>query len=114
MYFLSAKSLPCLFTSNHPSPESNDKAKADLAAALDILNKHLEGKEFIVNSQVTLADITIASALVYPFKLVCDGKFLKPYGNVTAWFKRCVEQDQFKAVIGEVAMCKKECKAKGQ
>mmetsp|Transcript_11520 Transcript_11520/g.17286 ORF Transcript_11520/g.17286 Transcript_11520/m.17286 type:complete len:215 (+) Transcript_11520:457-1101(+) len=93
---------------------ASEKAKADLAAALATLNTHLEGKEYLVNSQITLADITIVSALVYPFKLVCDGKFLKDYKNVVEWFKRCVGADEFKAVIGEVVLCKKACKAVGQ
>ena len=93
---------------------ANTKAKVDFAAALAILDAHLEGKEYLVNSQITLADITVVSALVYPFKLVCDGKFLKDYKNVLKWFKRCVGADEFKAVIGEVVLCKKECKALGQ
>ena len=89
-----------------------DKAKGDVSAALSVLNKALEGKTYLVNDdKITLADITVASALVYPFKLVCDGKYLKKYKNVTRWFKDCVSQDEFKAVIGEVAMCKKELKA---
>ncbi len=67
-----------------------------------------------MNDQVTLADITVASALVYPFKLVCDAGYLKPYGNVMRWFKSCVDQTEFKAVIGEVKMCKKELTAAGQ
>ena len=65
-------------------------------------------KKYLVGSQITLADISIASALVYPFKLVCDPKFLEQYGNVTRWFADCVGQDEFKAVIGDVVMCKKE------
>lgn len=92
-----------------------DKAKVDFSAALSVLDEALEGKKYLVNEEkVTLADITLASALVYPFKLVCDGKYLKKYKNVTRWFKDCVGQDEFKAVIGEVAMCKKELKAAGQ
>jgi elongation factor 1-gamma len=90
-----------------------NKSKEDLRNALKILNAHLkEGKsEFLVNDQVTLADIVVASALVYPFKLVCDPKFVKKFPAVVAWFKKCAEEDEFKAVIGEVVMCKKEIKA---
>lgn len=85
-----------------------EKAKGDFAKALTVLNAHLEGKTYLVNDKVTLADITIASALVYPLKLVCDEEFRKPFGNVIRWFNDCVSQDEFKAVIGSVTLCKKE------
>jgi elongation factor 1-gamma len=93
---------------------AHEKAKADLAKALTTLNNHLEGKKYLVNDKVTLADITIASALVYPFKLVCDEEYRKPFGNVLRWFNDCVSADEFKAVIGSVTLCKKELVAAGQ
>ena len=90
------------------------KSKEDLGAALAVLEKYLAdgSKRYLVGDQMTLADISIASALVYPFKLVCDPKYLKPYGNVVRWFTDCVGQEEFKAVIGDVVMCKKEIAAK--
>ena len=90
------------------------KSKEDLGAALAVLEKYLAdgSKRYLVGDQMTLADISIASALVYPFKLVCDPKYLKPYGNVERWFTDCVGQEEFKAVIGDVVMCKKEIAAK--
>lgn len=92
------------------------RAKADMSKALSTLNAHLKksGSEYLVNNQITLADIVVASALVYPFKLVCDPKYLKSYPEVVAWFQKCVVADEFRAVIGEVTMCKKEVKAAGQ
>ena len=93
---------------------SYEKAKVDLAKGLEILNNHLATKTYLVNDQITLADITVASALVYPFKLVCDRAYLKPFGNVVRWFTDCVNQPEFKAVIGTVVMCKKEITAAGQ
>jgi elongation factor 1-gamma len=97
-------------------PAAYEKAKADLAKALTTLNNHLEGKKYLVNDKVTLADITIAAALVYPFKLVCDEEYRKSYGNVSRWFNDCVSADEFKAVIGVVTLCEKELSApdKGQ
>merc|ERR1712157_645823 len=94
-------------------PEAYTKAKEDLAKALNTLNSYLLDKTYVVGEAITLADITIASALVYPFKLVCDKAYLKPFGNVTRWFNTCVNQAPFKAVIGSVTMCKKEVLAKG-
>jgi elongation factor 1-gamma len=94
--------------------EAYEKAKADLAKALEVLNNHLLYKTYLINDQITLADITVASALIYPFKLVCTKDYLKPFGNVLRWFQTCVNQPEFKAVVGEVTMCKKELQAKGQ
>jgi len=91
-----------------------EKAKEDLAAGLETLNASLVTKTYLVGDKVTLADITVASALVYPMKLVCDKAFLKPYGNVVRWFNTCVNQPEFKKVIGDVVLCKKELKAAGQ
>lgn len=91
-----------------------DKAKEDLGKALQILDNHLLDKTYLVNHQVTLADIVVASTLLYPFKLVADKNYLKPYGNVVRWFNTCVNQVEFQQVIGTVTMCKKELTAAGQ
>jgi glutathione S-transferase len=42
----------------------------------------------------------IASTLLYPFKFVADGAYLKPYPNVVRWFQECVSQQDFAAVVG--------------
>uniref|UniRef100_A0A7S2VCF3 GST C-terminal domain-containing protein n=1 Tax=Entomoneis paludosa TaxID=265537 RepID=A0A7S2VCF3_9STRA len=88
-----------------------EKAKGDLAKSLELLNSHLMDKTYLVNNQITLADIVVASTLLYPFKLVTDGNYLKPYQNVVRWFQTCVNQPEFQQVVGVVAMCKKELKA---
>jgi len=91
-----------------------EKAKTDLAAVLGKLECHLQTRTYLVGHQITLADIAVASALVYPMKLVCDKAYLKPFTNVTRWFTTCVNQPEFKKVIGEVKMCKTEACAPGQ
>lgn len=93
---------------------SYEKSKADLAKALKVLNDHLNGKTYIVGNQITLADIVVASTLLYPFKLVADQSYLKPYDKVLSWFTNCVSQEEFQQVVGQVTMCKKELKAPGQ
>ena len=93
---------------------SYEKAKTDLAAGLATLNDYLLTKTYLVGDQITLADITVASALIYPMKLVCDKAYLKPFGNVVRWFSTCVNQPEFKNVVGEVVLAKKELMAKGQ
>jgi len=94
--------------------DAYEKAKKDLATALGKLNDYLLTKTYLVGDKITLADISVASALLYPMKLVCDKAYLKPFGNVVRWFTTCVNQPEFQKVVGTVAMCKKETLAAGQ
>jgi len=89
------------------------KAKADLKKALEVLNTHLLHRTYLVGDKITLADITLVSALVYPMKMLLDPAFRKPFGNVERWFCTCVNQAQFKAVVGDVPLCKKTLQAEG-
>ncbi len=62
---------------------------------------------------MTLADITVASALVYPFKFVADPSFRSPFPNVMRWFTTLVNQPAFEAVVGTVVLAEKEMTAAG-
>jgi elongation factor 1-gamma len=97
-----------------PFSETAQKtAEAQVAKALATLEAHLVDKTFLVGEAVTLADIVIVSTLLYPMKLVLDKAFLKPYPCVTRWFTTCVNQAEFKAVMGTVALCNKRLFAEG-
>ena len=84
------------------------KAKDDLKRALLVLNSHLQDNTFLVGHRVTLADITVASSLVYPFKFVMEAGYRADIGNVERWFMTCVNQPCFRAVVGEVVLCETE------
>lgn len=59
--------------------------------AAAILDKHLEGRHFIVGNQLTLADIAIASLLTF----AVPGKFpMEPYKNLRAF---CAHMDEVPA-----------------
>lgn len=90
------------------------KAKADLARALQVLEKHLADKTFLVGHRITLADIVVASALVYPFKFVAEPAYRKPFPSVMRWFDLCVNQAEFEAVIGKVVLCEEELLLPGE
>jgi elongation factor 1-gamma len=64
-----------------------------------------------VGDKMSLADIVVASALVYPMKLLMDASFRAPFPNTMRWFNTCVNQPEFKAVIGEVVLCVTETAA---
>ena len=82
-----------------------NKAKGDLAKSLAILEAHMATRTYVVGHKVTLADITLVSALVYPFKFVADASYRAAFPNVMRWFNTCVNQSQFEAVIGKVVLC---------
>lgn len=88
-----------------------EKAKTDLAKALGILEAALTN-EYLVGDSISLADITIVSTLLYPFKLVCDAEYVKSFPKVVAWFQRCTNLPEFQQVVGVVTMCQKELKAR--
>jgi len=89
------------------------KAKTDLANALTVLNNHLTDKTYLVGHKITLADITVVSALVYPFKFVADASYRAAFPHVMRWFNTCVNQPQFSAVIGTVVLAEKEMTTAG-
>lgn len=91
------------------SQNAYQKAKTDFTNALNVLEKELTNKQFLVGS-VSLADITIISALIYPFMFVCDEEFRENFKCVAQWFNRCIEMKEFRNVIGEISLCRKERK----
>jgi elongation factor 1-gamma len=90
-----------------PDAALSAKAKNDLGRALGVLEAHLADKTYLVGHRVTLADITVVSALVYPFKFVADAAYRAAFPNVIRWFSTCVNQREFVAVVGKVVLCEK-------
>lgn len=90
-----------------PNHLATEKAKVDCQRAFAALNKHLLTRTFLVAEYVTLADISLVSALVWLFKMVLEPAFIAPYNNLVRWFKTCINQPHFKAVLGPVELCTK-------
>jgi elongation factor 1-gamma len=87
-------------------------ATADLKEQLLILNKHLQGKSFVVGSNVTLADITLFSALRYYFTFVLvEDQRKKVYANITNWFTALANGENALKVFGRTVLCKIPLKA---
>jgi len=86
---------------------ATQKAKGDIRKVLDYLNKHLLTRTFLVGERITLADIVVSMSLYYLFQKVLDPAFRKPYTNATRWFLTCVNQPEFKAVVGDFTICEK-------
>jgi glutathione S-transferase len=58
-----------------------------------VLNKRLEGKQYVVGNALTIADLTLASSLMYAKQLEVP---LAEFPNVKAWFSRISELDGWK------------------
>ena len=83
------------------------EAEGFFLAALKVLDEHLLLRTFVVGQSLTIADIALAAALFYPFKFVLDKGLRKQCGNVVRWFQFITAQDKFRAVAGDVTLCKK-------
>jgi len=87
--------------------QANERAKADLKAALGILDAHLKTRTFLVGERLTLADICCMCNLILPFKWVLDPESRSGFNNVTRWFLTVANQPQAKSVIGDMTLCSK-------
>lgn len=74
-----------------PAEERNaaaaEAAKKDLHAALAMLDKHLEGKDYMLGAAFSLVDVSIASIMPFMARLGID---TSAYGNLNAWVGRCI------------------------
>lgn len=86
---------------------ATQKAKGDVRKALEILNKHLTTRTFLVGQRISIADITVATALLRLYQHVLDGPFRKVFVNTNRWFLTVVNQPNFKAVVPEVKLADK-------
>jgi elongation factor 1-gamma len=77
-----------------------DKARDDLQKSLAVLEAHLVDKTYVVGHKVTLADIALVCALLFPFKFASESSYHSVYPNVERWFTTCANQLQFEKVIG--------------
>jgi len=74
---------------------------------LTLLNEFLTTRTFLVGERVTLADIGLACNMLMLYAQVMEPKFREPFGNVNRWFMTCINQPQFKSIIGEFTVCEK-------
>jgi len=86
---------------------ATQKAKGDIRKSLDILNKYLLTRTFLVGNRITLADIVVSMSLYHLYARVLDNGFRKVFVNTNRWFLTCVNQPEFKSVIGEFKLCEK-------
>jgi elongation factor 1-gamma len=82
------------------------KASADTRALIQLMDNGLNKKDFLCGNQLTLADLTVFSALVLPYQLVFDDKFLKSFANFNRWFNSLVTREEVQDVWGKIHACR--------
>jgi glutathione S-transferase len=71
-----------------PDPRKIEEGLSGFRRFGAVLNKRLEGKQYVVGAGLTVADLTIASSLMYARKAEVP---LAELPNVQAWFGRMTE-----------------------
>jgi elongation factor 1-gamma len=81
---------------------------------LAFLNSHLLTRTYLVGERVTLADISVATTLLYLYQYILEPDLRMPYQNVNRWFQTIIHQPQSIAVLGDFKLAEKtlkyECK----
>jgi elongation factor 1-gamma len=96
--------------------ERSKLAEEKAKRAVGVLETVLKEQPFLVNDHVTLADICVSTALVWPLKTVVDKAYREQYPAVTKWLASLFALPEFKKVLGDVeyvdvALKPKECQA---
>ncbi|KAH8422603.1 glutathione S-transferase family protein [Aspergillus melleus] len=86
--------------------EKEKVALEHLNHSLGVLEKHLKsrGKKWLSSTEeqgLSLADISVASALTWGFARIIDAEMRAKYPTVVEWFKRTVETEGVKQAFGE-------------
>eukprot|EP01023_Acetabularia_acetabulum_P059127 TRINITY_DN7093_c0_g1_i1.p1 TRINITY_DN7093_c0_g1~~TRINITY_DN7093_c0_g1_i1.p1 ORF type:complete len:385 (-),score=81.18 TRINITY_DN7093_c0_g1_i1:126-1280(-) len=90
--------------------KKEDAAKEALKRSLGALNTYLLEKTFLVGDKITLADIILSCNLYHGFTKVFDSSFRQPFPNVERYFLTCINQPEFKAVMGDIPLCSEPLK----
>jgi elongation factor 1-gamma len=86
------------------------KAVADTKSGLEILDRVLSNKTYLVGERITLADIVVACSLYSGFTMVLSPEHRDAYKNVLRYARTLYAQPHFKAVLGEVTFAAAEKK----
>ena len=67
-----------------------EQSEMELKKPLDILNRVLTDRTYILGSAFSAADLNVVSVM---FPAVLNGLDLSPFPNVQAWYERCATRD---------------------
>ena len=73
-----------------PDASKVEEALTNFRRFAAVLNKRLDGREYVVGDSLTLADLTLASSLMYAKESEVP---LAEFPNIQAWFSRISDMD---------------------
>jgi glutathione S-transferase len=76
-----------------PDASKVDEALSNFRRWAAVLDKQLDGKQYVVGDSLTLADLTLASSLMYAKQSDVP---VSEFSNLQAWFSRMTEMDAWK------------------
>jgi glutathione S-transferase len=85
--------LKGMLSMGDPDQRKIDEALGNFRRFAAVLNKRLEGKQYVVENRLTLADLTLAASMMYSKQ--ADVPFAD-FSNVQAWFSRISELEAWK------------------
>ena len=98
--------LDMVFGNAPTDAEKLKKAQADVKKFLFIVEQKLKKNPHLVGTHLTLADVSLASTLVWAFRVLFDEKYRKPLGALGAWFATVTALPAFKTVWGTIRLAK--------
>lgn len=105
---VSAWVLPSLEVSMSKDTKANTKlSKENLLCDLKRLNSILYTKTYLIGERITLADISVFTALLPLYEHVFDSHYRKQYTNLNRWFSTILNQPQVRSVVKNFAFCEK-------
>ncbi|KAJ1719351.1 hypothetical protein LPJ53_005872 [Coemansia erecta] len=89
---------------------AHQQAEQQLDRFLDALNTLVVDRTFLVGERLTIADVVVTCDLIMSYKFYLEEAGRTQYHNLTRYFKAMVAQPAFKAVLGDVELCKERLK----
>jgi glutathione S-transferase len=86
--------LKKMFGMGEPDAGKIEEALATFRRFAAVLNERLDGRRYIVGDALTLADLTVASSLMYANQAEVP---LAEFPNIQAWFSRITDLDAWKS-----------------
>lgn len=80
--------LKPMFGMGEPDAAKIEEALVNLRRYAAVLNQHLDGKTYVIGNALTLADLTLASTLMYAKQVDVP---LAEFPHIQAWFNRITE-----------------------
>jgi elongation factor 1-gamma len=103
-----SKTLICpIFSGVEHTKQDIDAANKEVKEYLTALNRHLEGKNFVVGSGITLADAALFNVIRCYYQLIfVEDQRKKLYPNITAWFVTIAAREEAVKAYGRTVLCK--------